>query len=140
MNPSHLTRREQVLRLLRSKNGGWVDGPELANEQVGGSEGLKRVRELRLEGYDIQMRKHPNPARDIWQYRLVAERKVGQPPQLIDAPTKAPQRYTEPPKRLAFGEAIPCPACEGRKVRIDPLTKKRGPCSRCNGIGVVPVP
>ena len=48
-NKSDLTRREQVLRYLQDHADEWVDGPELANAQVGGSEGLKRVRELRAD-------------------------------------------------------------------------------------------
>lgn len=75
-NYSNLTRAEQVLKRLREADGGWVDGPDLANEAIGGSEGLKRLRELRDGSYDnvahdIRKRKHPDPARDIYQYRLV---------------------------------------------------------------------
>jgi hypothetical protein len=69
-NHSDLTRKEQVLHRLAG--GDWVDGPELANEQVGGSEGLRRLRELRTEGAVIEERKHPDSGRDIFQYRLVA--------------------------------------------------------------------
>lgn len=62
----------------RLRVGDWVDGPELASAHIGGSEGLKRLRELRNEdGYDIRMRKHPDPTRDIFQYRLVAPINVG---------------------------------------------------------------
>lgn len=73
-NYSHLSRREQVLQKLIDANGAWVNGPDLANEEVGGSEGLKRLRELKqpeFGGYDIRLRKHPDPSRDIWQYRIV---------------------------------------------------------------------
>jgi len=72
-NYSDLTRKEQVLARLASANGGWVDGSELATEEVGGSEGLKRLRELRSEGHEIKMRQHPDADRDIWQYRLVPQ-------------------------------------------------------------------
>jgi hypothetical protein len=65
-----VTRAQQVLRRLREAQGEWVDGTELANEVVGGSEGLKRLRELRGLGWDIEERRHPNPRRAIWQYRL----------------------------------------------------------------------
>lgn len=72
MNLSDLTRREQVLVYLRARTGLWVDGTELATESVGGSEGLRRTRELReTEGYNVQTRKHPDPKRDIYQYRIV---------------------------------------------------------------------
>lgn len=73
-NFSDLTRKEQVLAYLRERAGHWVDGPELATEAVGGSEGLRRLRELRLSGdYDIRERRHPDPQRDIWQYMLVLD-------------------------------------------------------------------
>lgn len=71
-NKSGLTRKEQVLKYLSDRANIWVDGPEISNEAVGGSEGLKRLRELRDEDhYRILARKHPNPRRDIWQYKLV---------------------------------------------------------------------
>ena len=79
-NLSTLTRKEQVLEVLIDHLGEWVDGPELANEVVGGSEGLKRLRELRDEdGYGIEARRHPDPERSIWQYRLLDST----PPKLI---------------------------------------------------------
>jgi len=70
-NLSDLTRKEQVLERLRAAHGGWVDGTELATAAVGGSEGLKRLRELRAEGHDIRKRAHPSGGKDIYQYRLV---------------------------------------------------------------------
>lgn len=70
MNLSAKTRKEQVLARLSEARGEWVDGPELANEKVGGSEGLRRLRELKAEGFPIEERKHPDPERDIYQYRL----------------------------------------------------------------------
>ena len=71
-NLSELTRKQQVLAHLQSRLGQWVDGPDLATEEVGGSEGLRRLRELRLSGdHDIRERRHPDPDRDIWQYMLV---------------------------------------------------------------------
>jgi hypothetical protein len=72
-NQSTQTRKEQVLAYLTQHANRWVNGPELANESVGGSEGLKRVRELRAEGKRIVQRPHPDPERDIWQYKLVVE-------------------------------------------------------------------
>jgi hypothetical protein len=56
---------------LRNRANQWVDGPELANAEVGGSEGLKRLRELRADGINILMRPHPDTKRDIHQYMLV---------------------------------------------------------------------
>lgn len=75
-NLSDLTRKEQVLRYLQDHLNAWVDGPELANEMVGGSEGLKRLRELRDDGHRIVMRPHPNKSRDIFQYKLVVPETI----------------------------------------------------------------
>lgn len=72
-NQSDLTRKDQVLYWLRKHANQWVDGPDLSNERIGGSEGLRRLRELTHEGHRIQQRRHPEPSRDIWQYRLVTE-------------------------------------------------------------------
>lgn len=70
--------------MLRRNANAWIDGPDLSNERVGGSEGLRRLRELAQEGHRIQQRRHPNPDRDIWQYRLVVDQPVspvrGSPP------------------------------------------------------------
>lgn len=63
-------RKEQVLDHLRANINRWVDGPDLANEKVGGSEGHRRIRELRTAGYHIAMRRHPDAKRGIWQYAL----------------------------------------------------------------------
>lgn len=83
-NLSDLTRKDQVLAKLREaldapllNPGGWVDGPDLANEEVGGSEGLRRLRELKSDGYLIQERAHPDPSRAIHQYRLVRQTDMG---------------------------------------------------------------
>lgn len=65
-----MTRKEEVLAHLTDHIGRWVDGSDLANEKVGGSEGLRRLRELQEEGHRISTRKHPDPSRDVWQYML----------------------------------------------------------------------
>ena len=75
-NLSNATRKEQVLRFLTQHADRWVDGPELANAQVGGSEGLKRVRELRAEGHRIITRPHPDRTRDVFQYKLVLPESI----------------------------------------------------------------
>jgi hypothetical protein len=79
-NYSDLTRRDQVLIRLREAEGAWVDGTELANEVVGGSEGLKRLRELRKPehgNWNITMRQKPGS--DQFQYRIDPEhRKIGE--------------------------------------------------------------
>lgn len=99
-NYSNLSRREQVLAYLKDHKNGWVDGPNLANEEVGGSEGLKRLRELRADGYRIEQRRHPSPGRDIWQYRLV------------DSPTVPPGRNVVAPAEPSAGPVIRCPECK----------------------------
>ena len=77
---SGLTRKELVLQLLLQHKGEWVDGTRIASAEVGGSEGLKRLRELRQDGHDIRMRKHPDARRDIYQYRLVTQMIVSSAP------------------------------------------------------------
>ncbi len=87
------SRRQQVLDYLQARAGQWVNGPELANETVGGSEGLKRLRELRAEGYPILERKHPDQSRTIWQYRLSAATSTSSPERSstqTDSPTTSP--------------------------------------------------
>jgi hypothetical protein len=99
-NYSNLTRKEQVYNYLKVRINSWVDGPELANEVVGGSEGLKRLRELRAElsdsRFDIEMRGHPDPDRDVFQYRLV-ERPVEAPAYTEPAPAAPMQVAPAPP-------------------------------------------
>lgn len=70
-----LSRKDKVLTRLRDANGQWLSGPDLANPEVGGSEGLKRLRELRAEGHDIQKRRHPDRNRAVFQYRLIAHER-----------------------------------------------------------------
>ena len=101
-NYSSETRKEQVFNYLRTRINGWVDGTALANEQVGGSEGLKRLRELRKDlkesRYDIEMRGHPDPNLDIFQYRLV-ERSPEGSQYNAEAPAEPMQVANDPPER-----------------------------------------
>jgi hypothetical protein len=136
-NLSDKTRKEQVFDYLSARENIWVDGPELANKEVGGSEGLRRLREARAElteaGFRVEKRMHPDPDRDIWQYRLVRTAEGPNPESgAID------KKFTSWPTGLAFGNALLCPGCKGRSKRVDPISKKQGPCSRCNGFGVIP--
>lgn len=95
-NLSDVSRKEQVYGYLKTRINAWVDGPELANESVGGSEGLKRLRELRAdlkaEGgrYEIEMRSHPDASRDIYQYRLVERPIAPQAPPPVEHTEPAP--------------------------------------------------
>lgn len=50
---------------------GWVPGYELTTREVGGSEGLKRLRELRDEGLPIIKKKMKNS--NAYAYRLVQD-------------------------------------------------------------------
>lgn len=102
---------------LQERIGEWVDGTELATEKVGGSEGLRRLRDLRSDGYFIQQRRHPNPDRDIWQYRM------------IEKPEVDPIRPKNISSRLVFGVNKICSYCDGKG-------KRHGqPCEGCEGKG-----
>lgn len=61
------TRKERVLSYLKS-NRKYVPGYELTTPEVGGTEGLRRVRELRADGVDIVSRK--NPETGIFEYKI----------------------------------------------------------------------
>lgn len=67
------TRRELVHRLLKSRAGEWINAPEIASPEVGGSEGLRRLRELRADGIPVEMRLHPKQGRRVRQYRIPAQ-------------------------------------------------------------------
>jgi len=63
-------RKLEVLRALQHANGEWVGGPALANVACGGSEGLRRLRELREMGYVIEKKK-VHPKHNYFSYRLM---------------------------------------------------------------------
>lgn len=118
-NLSNLTRKEQILLYLRARKGEWVNGTELATEEVGGSEGLRRLRDLRIDGYSIQQRRHPDSDRDIWQYRLVEA-------EVIPLREHRPVQET---KRLVFGLNRYCEQCHGKGI------KHGAECQICAGRG-----
>lgn len=164
-NLGNRTRKAQVLEFLQANKNEWVDGPELANERVGGSEGLRRLRELIEDGYPIESRRHPRAERDIWQYRLVVQTSVSPLRRVEDeiiylkqqnpvveengVKQRLPEyKYDKPPRTIAFGTTVPCPRCRGRTQRYkfrktdglrhkDPSIEKT-PCVGCNGWGIVP--
>jgi hypothetical protein len=84
-NLSGMTRKEAVLELLRSaqedrgRDSGWVTTAEINSKEVGGTEGTRRLRDLRADGYIIEKRKHPDPAVDQFQYRLAGRYEPPQP-------------------------------------------------------------
>jgi len=61
-------RQRAVLALL--SDGMPHSGPEIASERVGGSEGLRRLRELRDMGFPVEG-PFPIPGRDAFAYRLI---------------------------------------------------------------------
>ena len=62
----------EVLKALLTESPAWVDAPNLATGECGGSEGLRRVRELRSDyGWPVERRQHPTRSQ-LWQYRLPA--------------------------------------------------------------------
>lgn len=68
--PKLTTRWYKVLALLQERAGQWVSGTEIATPEVGGSEGLRRLRQLRKDyGWPIERRPDPASA-TAWQYRL----------------------------------------------------------------------
>jgi len=79
------TRRDRVLKALEyaaqhqqlrfqsidePARDGWVDGYLLCHPGIGGSEGLRRVRELRAADQPIEVRPHPVHGRTTRQYRI----------------------------------------------------------------------
>jgi hypothetical protein len=59
-------RKRFVLAVLKDRL--WHRGSELTAPDVGGSEGLRRLRELRAEGHDIEKRRAQDS--DEYEYRL----------------------------------------------------------------------
>lgn len=139
-NLSSQTRQEQILQALTHAEGRWIDGSELATETVGGSEGLRRLRELVADGVAIEKRRHPDPRRDVWQYRIN--------PKLEPAPGMADHKFRTLPAKITFGEVAVCPRCRAKTRKYDydglpglrhkdPYESKK-PCLGCNGFGFVP--
>ncbi len=62
-------KREVLIRLLEARED-WVGGPELASVRCGGSEGLRRLRELRELGHVIEKKRLEG--HNYFSYRLVA--------------------------------------------------------------------
>ena len=83
--------KKRVHDYLKARANIWVDGPELQTPQVGGSEGTKRFRELRAEGFPVEARRHPDPRRSIWQYRYVIHEKKQEAPSISMWALTAPE-------------------------------------------------
>ncbi len=67
--PEHLTPRQRAVLAVLA-DGAWHPGHELTAPDVGGSEGLRRVRELRARGARIEIERK-RPDRYTRYYRLV---------------------------------------------------------------------
>ncbi len=60
-----MTAKQAVEKKLRSRR--WIKGYDL--QKVGGSEALRRVRELRADGAEIKMRRIPGST--AFEYRMI---------------------------------------------------------------------
>jgi hypothetical protein len=65
------TRKEKVIAAL--KGGRWTPGYELTKPSVGGTEGLRRLREARADGYVFGMRHMADGTG--YEYRLIKKPK-----------------------------------------------------------------
>lgn len=65
-------RKKEVYQALLNAKGEYVGGPALSNVACGGSEGLRRLRQLRSEGYIIEKKKI-DPKHNYFSYRLVTD-------------------------------------------------------------------
>lgn len=73
IEPKRETRKAEVLDKLRAHEGVWVSGSLLATMSCGGSEGLRRLRELRADnGWPIERRRDPE-SETMFEYRLPKE-------------------------------------------------------------------
>ena len=66
-NISLSTRRQNVLALLQ--DGEWHSTAQIGHPAIGGSEGMRRLRELRKMGYPIVKQRHEG--HDDWLYQLL---------------------------------------------------------------------
>jgi len=73
-----LSHKQLVYEMLERNANDWVDGMELLRPDVGGSEGARRLRELRADGHNIQRRLHPDQSHGMWQYRLILDEPPSQ--------------------------------------------------------------
>jgi hypothetical protein len=72
IQPTRGSKREKVLALLQRNGRAWTLGSELTTPDVGGSEGMRRLRELRQMGWDYESQPLPG-GRTSWKYRLKGE-------------------------------------------------------------------
>ena len=70
VNQSKKTRKQLVLEVLEKNLNVWIDGSVLMQPDCGGGRFGARIEELRKDGHAVEARPHPDPKRDIWQYRI----------------------------------------------------------------------
>ncbi|MDI3257681.1 MAG: hypothetical protein QJR01_08180 [Kyrpidia sp.] len=76
------TKRELVWRYLTEHMGEWIDAHIIASPSVGGSEGLRRLREIRASlppGYRIEMRRKSGPNGEKLHERQYRLRRIETP-------------------------------------------------------------
>lgn len=76
--PTLKTRRARVLDCLERGRDQWIPGEVLRSPAVGGSEALRRVRELTAAGHPIA-RKPIGGKRTSWMYKLVTNAPTPEP-------------------------------------------------------------
>lgn len=62
-----VSRYDRVFKTMKSRR--WIKGSDITQPEVGGSEGLRRVREMRSRGAEIAMRRIPGSMQ--FEYRMV---------------------------------------------------------------------
>ena len=67
MQQQSTTRKEKVHAYLK-KNRKYIPGSVLNSPEIGGKDGLRRLRELRADGINIVSRK--NPETGVWEYKI----------------------------------------------------------------------
>lgn len=70
IEPKRGTRKAEVLSRLLADPGVWVPAEDLHTASCGGSEGLRRIRELRRDGWNIEVRYRD---RSMTEYRITTE-------------------------------------------------------------------
>jgi ribosomal protein L37AE/L43A len=66
-----MTRKQKIHEILMRAPNEWVNGDRLMQADTGGGRFGARIEELRKDGFEIEARRHPDPKRDIWQYRII---------------------------------------------------------------------
>lgn len=108
------TRKDTVLRHLEKFANTWVNGSDLTKPTLGGSEGTRRVRELRAEGHAIEKRVHPEGLRLGYQYRLVLAKRPAVR-EIWTCETCGTQADSRPQVIMSGLGVAKCPVCRSRR-------------------------